>query len=534
MSRSGWRKWVPELAAVLSGGLLSASFAPYESSEAAWLALVPLLLACRFVERPRAIFRLGFLAGSVFWLTSIWWLTRVSVAGWLALAFYCALYLGLFAWGAHRWLRRFGHERLAPNIGFMIFAACAWAGLEWVRANLATGFAWNPLGVSQYRNVALLQGAAWGGVYAVSALVVFVNAGIALTGMRYIQRSGFWGRRPHVELMLAFLVLALAFFGGAQRARGLKDGTTSLRVAMIQTGIPQDDKWDSNTVQMIYQRLDDLTRTALRTGPLDLIIWPETALPDDVRYSEASYDVVYRLATNGVPILVGTMDTQWPEDGKPVYYNSSFLFDSEGVLLDTYEKQHLVLFGEYVPLQNALPFLSAMTPIQESFSAGSRSTVFRLENDATFSVLICFEDTISVLARKAVLAGARMLVNQTNDAWFDPSSASRQHMAQCVLRVVETGVPAVRVANTGVSCYINRRGLVESRLQDEHGGTLFPGFKTVQVRFPPDDLPPTFYMRHGDALPMGAGLLALLIVLGLWAVKPIAPVLPPPRGAASN
>jgi len=512
---SNLRKYLPEAAAVASGALLSISFAPMEVSEAAWLALVPLLVAVRFAVGLREVFRLGFISGSVFWLTSIWWISRVSYAGWLALAFYCALYVGAFATASHLWLRRFGHERLWLNVGFMVYAACAWAGLELMRSTFATGFAWNALGVSQYRNVALLQGAAWGGVYAVSALLIWINAGLALTAMRYIQRGGFWGRRPHVELMLGFLVLAIAFFSGARRARDLHPGESELRVALIQTGIPQDDKWDSNTVNTIYRRLTELTTAALRTGPLDLIVWPETALPDDVRYSEPSYKVVYDLCTNGSPILVGSMDTQWVDDRQPIYYNSSFLFDEEGIVVASYEKQHLVPFGEYVPLSGTFPFLKGMTPIEESFSPGKKSTVFELKDGSTFSVLICFEDTIARLARKAVRAGARLLVNQTNDAWFDPSSASRQHMAQCVLRVAETGVPAVRVANTGVSCYIDRRGVVRKQLLNEQGGTVFPGFGTVLINPAPEALPPTFYVQRGELLPAAAGFAALAMALVL-------------------
>lgn len=506
----GIRRRAADAAAALSGGLLSASFAPLEAAEAAWIALVPLLVAVRFSDSPRAAFRLGFISGSVFWLTSIWWLSRVTYAGWITLAFYCALYIGFFAAAAAEWLRRLGHERAGANIGFMIFSACAWAGLEWVRSTFATGFAWNTLGISQYRNVALLQGAAWGGAYAVSALLVWVNAGIAVTVMRYIRRGGRWGRRPHLEMMIAFLALALAFFGGARRVRALAEGETVLRVGLVQPAIPQDDKWDANTVDLIYERLDQLTRGALRAGPLDLVIWPETALPDDVRYSQASYDLVYSLCALGAPILVGSMDSEWPEDGRPVFYNSSFLFDVEGRAAAVYEKQHLVLFGEYVPFQRALPFLKAMTPIQESFTPGTNATIFRLEQPpAAFSVLICFEDTVAKLARRAVRAGARLLVNQTNDAWFDPSSASRQHMAQCVMRVAETGVPAVRAANTGVSGYIDRRGVIVTTLTDESGGTIFPGFTLAAVRPAPDEMPLNFYTRHGDLLPISAGVLAL-------------------------
>lgn len=503
------KRWAPELGAAATGLLLTASFAPLQASEAAWVALVPLLLALRSAPQ-REAFRLGFLAGATFWLTSIWWLSRVTYPGWILLSLYCALYLGAFGRVANLWWSRFGAGRLLPNLGFMTLTALAWAGLELVRATFATGFPWNTLGVSQYRNTAVLQIAAWGGAYAVSALIVWVNAGLALTVLRYVEPRAPGARRPHVEIFAAFLVLALAFFCGARRVRDLGPGEGSLRAALIQTNIPQDDKWDETTVDLIYGRLRDLTTAALRSGSLDLIIWPETALPDDVRSSPASYDLVYELATNGVPLLVGSMDTEWRDEGRPRFYNSSFLFDRRGEIRGAYDKRHLVPFGEYVPLRQVLPFLTAMTPIQESFSPGRTSTVFRLEQpDAAFSVLICFEDTVAHLARTAVRGGARLLINQTNDAWFDPSSASRQHMAQCVLRCVENAVPALRVANTGVSCAIDRRGAVMAVLEDGAGGTVFAGFKTVTIRLSPPEQPLTFYTRHGDLLPALAGLLAV-------------------------
>ena len=505
----------PWAAALCSGFLLAASFAPGEFAEAAWIALVPLLVAVRGVDFRRA-FTLGLTAGLAFWLPSLWWLTKVTPPGWLGMALYCSLYLALFTLGAALWFRRWGCERWLLNLGFMLFAAAWWAGLELARSTWFTGFAWNPLGASQYRNAALLQPAAWGGVGAVSALVVWVNAGLAMTILQYIERRGHWGRRPHPELIAAFLVVAVTFAWGVKRLRATSPGERPLRVALIQTNIPQEEKWDESTVATIYHRLRELTLGALRGGTSDLIIWPETALPDDVATSEPSYSLVYELVTNGTPILVGSMDTHWPEQGYPTFYNSSFLFDVTGEPLQIYDKQHLVPFGEYIPLPKLLPFLKALTPIQESFSAGSTSTVFSLPGRAVpFSVLICFEDTVAHLARAAVRQGARLLINQTNDAWFDPSAASRQHMIQSILRTVENGVPLVRVANTGVSCVIDRRGAVVARLENETGGTRFAGFKLAEVRPAPADMSMTFYNQHGDLLPCLAGLAALALVLVL-------------------
>jgi apolipoprotein N-acyltransferase len=365
---------------------------------------------------------------------------------------------------------------------------------------LFTGFPWNPLGAALYRNIALIQCSAVGGVYLVSALIVLINFSAGLTVLRYIEHQGKWGRRPHPELMLGFLIITVVMTGGWRKVTRPESALMdSLRVALIQPNIPQDDKWSGEKLDFIYQQLELNTLAAVRYGKPDLVVWPETAVPDEVRYSERSYAFVRMLATNGVPILVGTMDAAVQDGGEPLYYNSSFLFDGRGGIAKVYDKRHLVMFGEYVPLQKWLPFFKALTPIQESFSAGSTSTVFSLGNsDIPFSALICFEDTLAHLARESVRNGARFLINQTNDAWFDPSAASRQHMAHCVFRCVENRVPAVRVANTGISCYIDYRGVVRAELQDDKGNHRLAGFKVVDVEVPPVGAAPTFYTRHGD------------------------------------
>ncbi len=161
-----------------------------------------------------------------------------------------------------------------------------------------------------------------------------------------------------------------------------------------------------------------------------------------------------------------------------------------------------------------------MTPIEDSFSAGTTSTVFQLRSPAVrFSSLICFEDTVARLARESVRNGARLLVNQTNDAWFDPSSGSRQHMAHCVLRCVENRVPAVRAANTGVTCAIDPYGRVYDTLEREDGDTVFPGFATTAVQVPGTAFVPTFYTQHGDAFGRAAGAFVVALGVGAWLLR---------------
>ena len=228
----------------------------------------------------------------------------------------------------------------------------------------------------------------------------------------------------------------------------------------------------------------------------------ETAIPDYVN-TQGAFSFCSELAAKGVPILAGVMRFRYlGEDEDPAHFNSSVLFDGKGEVVDFYDKQHLVLLGEYVPAAHLFPWLKKITAIPDNFSSGSRSTIFEVEGHP-FSPLICFEDMIPDLARKAVHEGARVLVNQTNDAWYDPWYGSRQHAAHFVFRCIENRVPAVRATNTGVTCAIDRLGrmtVVGPCMQKWMLTT------TVQV---PAMAGQTFYSRHGDWLGLPCATLML-------------------------
>lgn len=541
------REWVRPAAlarvaaALASGLLLAAAFPPLEWSDAALAALVPLLLAARY-SAPRTAFKLGFLAGTVFWLFSLYWLTRVTVPGWLGLSLYCALYVGAFAGVTAWWLRARGTERTVSNITFVLGIPFVWVGFEYLRSTLFTGFAWNGLGVSQAGNparVPLIQIAEWGGVYAVSAVVVMMNAGAAFTVLRLVRyfraRSGLLeqaadevlktSRRqvrqvapPRVSvgtpllpaefLVAALLALSIGFSGMRRCLRPAETGP-ELRIAAVQPNIPQDLKWSQARADENLQRLAQYSEMVMGTQP-DLIVWPETATPEFVQLDGASRDVVQRLLTNGIPLLVGSLDYRHRPDGGIDYFNSSLLFEPGGGLAGKYDKQHLVIFGEYVPLERLLPFLRALTPIEGNISPGRARTVFAL-NGVRFSVLICFEDVFPRLSREFVRAGARLLVNQTNDAWFHAAGAPRQHMNHCVLRCVENRVPTVRVTNTGITCFIGPAGRVLRALAAEAPGTIVHGLPAAS-----SDMPLTFYTRNGDVFAVVCTVFTAL--LGLWMI----------------
>lgn len=503
------KKIVPIVASIFSGILLFLSFAPFAISLCGWLALIPLILACAGAAPRRAAF-LGWLAGAVFFLSSLCWLRHVSWLGTIGLAFYCALYFIPFAVFVSLRRDKWRSMKSLVNMAWMFGAASVWAASEYLRAIVITGFPWNLLGVSQYKELAFIQIAELGGVYALSALLVFINAAAAVTILQYA--SGLRRKyRMHIELLCGVLAVVLIWAFGIHKLLDTPAANRMpVRAALIQPNIPEVGNWEPADPELAYKRLEELTLFAQHAQDLDLIIWPETALPDFVRFSERSAGLVKKLAAAGVPMLAGSMDVVWRSENEPDYYNASMLFNPAGELLGTYYKQHLVLFGEYIPFEGKIPLINALTPIGSSFKSGRAATLFKRPGDERgFSVLICFEDSLPYLARRAARGGATLLINQTNDSWFDPDCGSVQHLANAVFRCVETRLPMLRCANTGITCSIDSLGRITQ--------TLAPrtqGFQVVETVPADPSREATFYVRFGDLFAQACltGTVALFIV----------------------
>lgn len=488
--------------AVLSGVLLMLSFPPVGASLLAWIALIPLIMACSGVSIQRAA-RLGWLAGVVFFVGSLFWLRHVTWVGYLALACYCALYFIpcciLIAMRPEGW----GRMTRLKNLGWMAGLAAAWAASEYARATLLTGFPWNLLGVSQYAQTSLIQLAEFGGVYLLSALMVFVNAGLAVTLMQYTSGGRTRSYKLHIELVVAMLFVLGASTYGLRVLWSEDTAGEPVQVALVQPNIPETSQ-ELADPELVYDRLEKLTELAVMTPDLDLVVWPETALPDFVRYSARSADMVKGFSRH-VPLLVGSMDMELVDGAENKCFNASMLFNTRGQLLQTYNKQHLVLFGEYIPFDEKFDWINALTPIPSSFTPGRETTRFNLPgHSGSFSVLICFEDTLPYLARRAARNGASWLINQTNDSWFDPDCGSVQHVAHAVFRCVENRRPMVRCANSGITCSIDSKGRIKQTLKPRT-----QGFHTVTVSPAPPKQ--TVYTRFGDLFAQACLLITALL-----------------------
>jgi apolipoprotein N-acyltransferase len=502
------RRFWPWLCATLSGALLALCFPPADLGGLCWLALTPLTAALWFSEAwPRndvlRLLLLGYVTGLIYMLGSLHWLVTVTVAGWIALCLYLASYTALWALFAGTlarprqspadresvWMKSWNNLRIAS------LAAAAWTALEWLRGVLFTGFAWNSLGIALHGNIALIQICEITGVGGLSFLVVMVNVMIVLTLRRIKAEFGRQRLRPHYDFNLTIALVALAFAFGVRQIFRQLPPSESLSIAAVQANVPVTEKRDPEHETRILDLHVRLTQTALAISP-DLLIWPEAATPRPLFSDQASWDVVRGIAEKHAgDFLLGTV--HFDELGD---YNSAVLLTENGRNAQIYNKIHLVPFGEYVPLRDTFPLFAWLVGdlVPDDFDFGRDPVVLKmLRKSVKIGPLICFEDTLGDLTRQFALRGAQVLITMTNDAWFLRSAGSEQHLINALFRCAETKLPMVRVANTGVSCVIDRFGRIANRLQDDKGNTFIEGVLFAQVEITTDPKK-TFYTRYGE------------------------------------
>jgi apolipoprotein N-acyltransferase len=475
----------------------------------AWVWLAPALVSG--LTRPRRAALLdGWLAGTVFYVVLLRWLDHTFLhysaipwpLTWLpiaALAAYCGLYVGGLA-GAVAWLR----GRLGPGPALAL-APALWVVGEWLRGWLMGGFPWGLLGYSQAAQLPVIQIAELGGVYAVSFLIVAVNA--ALAGLLALGPRRAW---PGAVAALVLLVGALAF-GVHAIARASAAGAGSAEVAVIQPSIEQTIKWDPARHAQILDIYERLTREAARDRPA-VVLWPETATTIFLRGDPVLLERLRRLSEKvGTPILVGSIDRR--ERPREQFLNSAFLLTGQGITAK-YDKIHLVPFGEYVPLASLLGFVKGWAEFISEFGTGDVETVFPLPG-APFGTVICYEVIFPELFRGFVARGAAFMANITNDAWFGETSGPWQHLGMLPLRAVEHRVAIARAANTGVSAFVEPTGRVGPTLPLLERGIL-------RRRIPLRERA-TLYTRFGDWLVYAsAGMGAAGVALALYRRSPVS------------
>ncbi|GBE13707.1 apolipoprotein N-acyltransferase [bacterium BMS3Abin13] len=442
-----------------------------------FIALVPLLHSAMY-QRPGRSAMLGLVTGLIYHLGMMYWIVIVlgrygglplwiSVPALLLLSLYMSLYMALFA-GLFSFLAGRYRSGQGPVSAMIFVAPILWVGLDWLRGHLLTGFPWMDLGYGLYSRPVLIQVADLGGHGLVTFCLVLVNV-LALWAIEYSSHHAPL-RLSHTSRRLAaasccFLVLA----GGYSILRyrhisALAAAAPQTRVTVVQGSIPQDEKWTPGREKSTTTRYDRLSALAIAGKRPDLVVWPETALPFFPQQDTLFYRVTELAARNKIWLLTGapffTIKNRRPGAGRTVsYFNSALLINPSGRLAGRYDKQHLVPFGEYVPWRKYLPFLKPLVKNVGDFTPG-HSFLPLPAGPLKLGVLICFESIFPDLARQEAAAGANLLVNLTNDAWYGNSSAPHQSFAMTVFRAVETRRSLVRAANTGVSGFVSPSGRI--------------------------------------------------------------------------
>jgi apolipoprotein N-acyltransferase len=527
---SGWRWW-PWAAAVATGILTGLAYPPFGIEWIIWVALTPMIAAVWFAPAWRKhdwlrLFALGWVAGSAGFLLHLHWIIEVTVAGWVALSLYCGIYPGLagvFFGTVGRPRQRTDAPRAVwvssrSNLLFAAVGAMGWTATEYLRSVLFTGFGWNSLGVALWQNVPMLQITDLTGVWGLSFLIVAVNLMVVLTIKRLACEIGTGAMKPHYDFAITLAVVALVFTYGIRQLLRPAAESLPLRVAAVQPNIPQDQKWDPAYEQKILDRLERLSEAAIALNP-DLLVWPEAATPRAVLQDPRSGAVVRRLAEmwDG-DFLLGSVHFS-PEGD----FNSVFLFTDGVARQQMYHKIHLVPFGEYIPLRHSFPLFAWIVGdlVPEDFDAGTEFSVLEMAaRPVRIAPLICFEDTLGPLARPFVLGGAQLFVVVTNDGWFRESAGSMQHLAQSVFRSAENKVPMLRVANTGVTAWIDPFGRVLEKLADAETGRTFIEGTLVNEFAVPVAVVPTFYTRHGDVFAWACLGGSVLWIVGRLMTRP--------------
>ena len=500
--------WLRFLAALASGLLVAVLFPPFRMSLLAWVAMVPVIAALWSVTGKRAGwkgFALGWTGGMMSCSIQFHWVAEVSWLGALLLPAYLACYWGLFgafaATVGNPWRNRdipIANENpgYARSLRVAFCLGAVWAGLEWLRGWMFTGFGWNGMGVAFRETLVMAQSADLLGVAGLSLILVFFQAVMVQAAVRYIGQSGADKRRLPVDLVLAVsLVALLAGYGIARIGLERRAECVRLKTLLVQINIPQDASqqlWSALDVHMAYEAdtlkaLAGLGKTVDgRTPPgwPDWVMWPETALTGRILRAEdgtwgswrENQETIARVREAGPFQLIYGVTEQEADacgDGLLAIKPGGHIWNSIAVMspadaLQTYRKHHLVIFGETIPYADSLPWLAQIYQQQSgveyggSFTPGVSFDPLQIPTaDGTMIGAIptvCFEDSVGRLTRKFARPGPQVIVNVTNDGWFRESAAADQHFAYARFRAIELRRPLLRCANTGVSAAVDTTG----------------------------------------------------------------------------
>jgi apolipoprotein N-acyltransferase len=397
-----------------------------------------------------------------------------------------------------------------------VFALAIAIGLaEYARGHVLTGFPWNLVSYGLLATLPLMQLAALCGIYALSFFAVALFA--SPFAIYAPKDSGLGGGKGAVALAIALLaLLGLGYGWGAWRLAHSPVASTEVRLRIVQANIDQAEKWRPENSVEIFEDYLALTKAG-GLHRIDIVIWPETSVPFPLADSSDALGAIGALLPEGTSLVVGAgriVDAFNP-DGEFIaehIYNSLLVIDDQGRVVSSYDKIHLVPFGEYLPFQDFLESFGVMqmTGVRGGFSVGAGPRVLNVPGAPPASPLICYE---IIFPDEVVATGARpgWMLNATNDAWFGSSAGPYQHFHQAQVRAIEQGLPVARAANTGISAVIDPYGRILAEISLGKKGVIDADL--------PKQAPPTPFVQFGTIL----DLAALFFVFFGWLACRVQP-----------
>ncbi|HEV7253229.1 MAG TPA: apolipoprotein N-acyltransferase [Mesorhizobium sp.] len=465
----GWRR---ALLAFAAGAFAVLAHPPFDFFAAPFLSfpILAWLLDGAVFRAPAPLWRrltpflaVGWWWGFGYFLAGLWWvgsalLVEAEQFAWalpfavLGLPMVMAVFFGLGA--------AFARPFWSDGLGRIAALAFGFGLAEWLRGWALTGFPWNPIGFAAMPVPLLMQSVGVVGTTGMNVLSVFVYAAPALLGTRRGAVAG---------LSLALLLGAAHLGYGWWRLQApLGEATGTLSVRIVQPNIDLTEKWEGPAQERIFATTMALSKPppSDAQAPPALVLWPETSVPFLFNERPDALQAIGEMLGPDQLLLAGAVRAESdPSGGDARYYNALVAVSGEGVIADAVDKVHLVPFGEYLPFSGLFARWGVDTLVAGpmNFAAGPARRLLMLPGGVVAAPFICYEIIFPDLVMEAA-AGADVIVNVTNDAWFGDTAGPYQHLRQAQIRAVETGRPVLRAANNGISAIIDARGRIADAL----------------------------------------------------------------------
>ena len=491
-SLEGWRRW---LLSLFLGCIGAGCMAPFYAVFLLIPVMTGLLWLVYSCQNIRSAFVIGWFFGFGHFSIGFYWVANALLVdpdrfGWLApfAVFVLSALIALFPAFCSLIGKYF--ERYTFGAGRVVFFASVWCLFEWFRGWIFTGFPWNLLGSIWVFSDEMIQCLSLMGVFGLSLLSVLVAGMPAiLSGDRGWRSKG----KPFYPICFSFLILASVWMGGKYRImNATNDVVSGVSLRLVQPNIDQKLKW-----QPLHREKNFREQIHMGVLPPEMglprpthIFWSETAATYFVDMDIALRKAIAKSTPRGGLTIIGAPRTNGKKDKNYKVWNSLHAIDEVGDVVGTYDKFHLVPFGEYTPFQKIIKF-EKLTVGATNFSPGYGPRTLRLKGLPPVSPLICYE---VIFPANVVDSEDRpdWMLNLTNDGWYGLSSGPYQHFDAARMRAVEEGLPLVRVANTGISGVIDGYGRVITMLALGSKGIIDTGL--------PRPLEPTLFSRFRNAI----------------------------------